>query len=355
MEEVNAIAKKKILFISSNDGTDMRIFKEVKTLSRKFEIHFVGVDQNNLANSFVKDFCEKEIYIKGKRKSIVTIIKQFLIIFRLLLTNKYNSVHIINEQLLILFLPILWRQKVVLDIFDSIFLLHNLPNEKVKILKKIIYFACDKILITDNNRKMIMPNFTIDKITILENYPFEETFGVKELVPADKLRIMYFGWLGKERGSEVVHEILKSSSKIEIFMAGWIIDDFTRDLIKHPHVTYLGVMTQKEANNFVFKKIDYILAIYKPNIQNNFFASPNKVFDSIHCDVPLIINAEVNISNFVKFKNIGYVLPHYIKNDFIKVVDDLLLKKASFSFSEDLKRHYSWNSIEHKLIDAHSE
>jgi hypothetical protein len=166
---------------------------------------------------------------------------------------------------------------------------------------------------------------------------------------------MFFGWLGEKRGGKIVNELLKSSSKVEIFMAGWIIDDYTRDLIKHPHVTYLGVMTQKEANNFVFKNIDYILAIYEPSNQNNFFASPNKVFDSIHCEVPLIINAEVNISNFVKIKNIGYVLPHYKNNDFIKVVDDLLLNKASFSFSEELKRHYSWNSIENKLIAAHSE
>jgi hypothetical protein len=97
------------------------------------------------------------------------------------------------------------------------------------------------------------------------------------------------------------------------------------------------------------------LAVYKPDNQNNLFASPNKVFDSIHCEVPLIINSEVNISNFVKQKNIGYILPHYENNDINDVIDDLFLKRTSFSFTEELKMSYCWNSIEHKLISAHSE
>jgi hypothetical protein len=348
------VIKRKILFITSNDGTDMRIFKEVKTLSKEFEIHFVGVNQNKISASFVKEFCSKEFYIIGKRKSVFTIIKQFFIIFRLILFNSYNSIHVINEQLLIFFLPILWRQKVVLDIFDSIFLVKNLPNEKGEFFKRLVYSNCDRILVTDANRKMVMPNFTIEKISILENYPFRESFGQKDAKDKNKLRIMFFGWLGEKRGSKIVYELLKASKKVEISMAGWIIDDFTRDLIKHPQVNYLGVMTQKEANGFVFKGMDYILAIYEPSNQNNFFASPNKVFDSIHCEVPLIINPEVNISNFVKFKNIGYVLPSYENNDFVKIVDDLLLQRDTYNFNDELKSHYSWNSIESKLLKVHT-
>jgi hypothetical protein len=101
--------------------------------------------------------------------------------------------------------------------------------------------------------------------------------------------------------------------------------------------------------------MDYILAIYEPSNQNNFFASPNKVFDSIHCEVPLIINSEVNISNFVHSKNIGYILPCYDNNNFVTVVKQLLEKRGTFNFSDDLKNYYSWNAIERKLINVHVE
>jgi hypothetical protein len=346
-------SKKKILFITSNDGTDMRIFKEVKTLSKEFEIYFVGVNQSNITDSFVKDYCKKDYFVIGKRKSILTIFKQYIYIIRLLLKFKFNSIHVINEQLLIFFLPILWSQKVILDIFDSIFLVNNLPNRKALFFKWLIYSNCFRIIVTDANRKMILPDFVIKKTIVLENYPFKIIDYPEKNEKTDKIKIMYYGWLGEKRGSKIIKELLSASTEIEVYMAGWIIDEFTKEIINHPQVKYLGVMKQKDANEFVYKNIDYILAIYEPSNQNNFFASPNKVFDAIHCEVPLIINAEVNISNFVKAKNIGYVLSSYYKINYEEVITDLKNKRYSYSFNDELKDKYSWNSIEEKLLQVH--
>ena len=112
--------KKKLLFISSNDGSDMRINKELRSLSKHFELTYLGVGSTNV-NSYARNYCKYFYLIIGTRNHPVTILKQLFVMAKLL-RNNYNSIHIINEQLMIFFYPFLFRKHLVLDLFDSIFL-----------------------------------------------------------------------------------------------------------------------------------------------------------------------------------------------------------------------------------------
>ena len=47
---------KKILYISTNDGSDMRINKEIKTLARYAEVYFLGVGEYGDKN-YAKSNC----------------------------------------------------------------------------------------------------------------------------------------------------------------------------------------------------------------------------------------------------------------------------------------------------------
>ena len=82
-------------------------------------------------------------------------------------------------------------------------------------------------------------------------------------------------------------------------------------------------------------------------------ASPNKIYDAIQTHTPVIINAEVKVSSFVKEKNIGVVLDSFYEYDTESVYNELLNKKEKFSFSEEAAEKYSWESIESKLLEAH--
>ena len=65
-----------LLFISSNDGSDMRINKEVKTLAKNFEVIFFGVGDHS--KCYVAPFCKEVILIKGKRNSVPVLAMEFL-------------------------------------------------------------------------------------------------------------------------------------------------------------------------------------------------------------------------------------------------------------------------------------
>ncbi len=344
-----AEAKPKLLFISSNDGSDMRINKELLTLSRKFEITFIGVGTSNI-DSFAADYCKFFYLIIGKRNHPVTILKQFFLVAKLI--GSFKTVHIINEQLMIFFYPLLFRKHVVLDIFDSIFLTLNKAGEKWKLLKKLIYAPVNKILVTDENRKSLMPSFTWSKIEVLENYP-NKYAGEKRKKYTNYVTILYNGWMGVNRGTEIIEKLMMSHRPFKYIMAGWFADKRSKQLTLHQDVDYRGILPQSEALKIAADEADYVLCVYAPLNENNINASPNKIYDAIQTGTPVIINTEIKISEFVVENKLGVVLNEYdIKNP-DEIADLLYTLKGSFQFEPELVNKYTWEQIESILLNAH--
>jgi hypothetical protein len=343
--------RKTILFISTNDGSDTRINKEIKTLSGVFDVIFLGVG-NYGENNFCKKYCKEFLLIQGKRNRWDTIIKQVLICSKIVLFKKIHSVHIINEQLFVFFYPFLFFKHVVLDIFDSIFLKLDKPNNKCNFLKRLVYSPANKIIVTDENRFENMPDFSKPKLIILENYPY---FVYSEVVkPEAQLIILYFGLLNIQRGTSFLKNLIIKYQNVNIKMAGWIKDEPTQELVKMKQVDYLGILTQKEAAKISAHNCHYILCMYEPCNQNNINASPNKIYDAIQTRTPVIINSEVKISEFVKEKNLGVVINSFYDYDIDDVYQLLITKKKQFDFNDSSRKQYSWEFIESKLIKAHS-
>ena len=341
-----------VLFISSNDGSDMRINKEVKSLQKHSEVIFVGVGDHS--KCYVAPFCKEVVLIKGKRNSNSVLIKHVVIFIKLLFTRKINSIHIINEQLYIFFYPFLFFKHIVLDLFDSIFLRTNRSGEKMKLIKRLLYWPANKIIVTDENRYHLMPESIQHKCFVLPNYPEHFSF-TKEKEKSDSLRILYNGWMGLNRGTEIVEGLLKTELPLKIYMAGWFSDEYTSNMVKDyiGKIEFLNVIPQRAALELAHTKADYILCVYAPINENNINASPNKVYDAIQTETPLIMNAEIKISDWVKQKGIGFVLPQYNITDYSNLYNNLQTAKNTFNFKSELKQAYTWESVEGNLLKVH--
>lgn len=341
-----------ILYLTSNDGSDMRITKEVKTLSESSEIIFVGIASD--AESFVTPYCKEVHFIKGKRNHPFTLLKQIGKVKQLLFSGKVDSIHVINEQLMIFFYPLLFFKPTVLDLFDSIFLKKNFPKNRMAFLKRLVYAPIDHIIVTDTNRQELMPDIAQKKTVVLPNYPNR----IKDLPTKQRtgqLTILYNGWMGCDRGTEIVEGLINTGLPIKILMAGWFSDDYTRELVdKYPDkIQFRGVLPQKTALDWGATDADYILCVYAPVNQNNINASPNKIFDAIQIRTPLIINSEVKVSQFVKQYKIGMVIPAYEITDFTKLYHDLLNGREAYNWDPKLADKYSWEQVSGILKDLH--
>ncbi len=341
--------KKKLLYLCTNDGTDMRINKEVLSLSKAFDVTYLGVGVPNSA-SFCAQSCENFILINGTIKSPLTIYKYWKALITLMYRDKFDSFHVVEEQLFLLLWPFLLRKKVVLDIFDSLFLKINKPNNKLYLVKRFIYGLANKIIVTDEFRKGLMPSFAFDKVTVIPNVPLTYNYNAKN-TRKDGIVLCFFGSLAKGRGGELVHDLLSQDNDFSCVCAGWLADDYVKELIKNPKVTYLGIVTQQEANNYLSEHGDYLVSVYPISNLNNIYASPNKIYDTIHTKTPLIINSDILVSSFVKEKNIGLVINESMTT--ADILNELKDKKNSFHFDSGLEKKYCWEHIESHLVKLH--
>ncbi len=342
----------RLLYVCINDGSDTRINKEIKTLARYFDIVYLGIGRND-CQAFVKPFCAEFCLIKGHHKSLYTLFRYFLTFTKLYFSGRYASIHVINEQLLMIFFPFLWwsRKKVVADIFDSIFLRSS--SRWVRSLQSFVYSLPQAIIVTDDNRKMLVPKEFQAKTIVVENYPYAFQEVQPKAVAEDELLILYSGSLGVTRGTQLLSDLVALSPKVKVWAVGWLYDEPTRQLSQHPQVTFFGVKTQQETMRLA-SECDYILSVYEPINDNNLNASPNKIYDAIQAQTPVIINAEIKVAQFVAQNHLGYVMESYYEKNVSGLLQALIAQKKHFIFSEALRHRYTWEAIEGKLVKAHT-
>ncbi|WP_428654961.1 hypothetical protein [Runella sp.] len=341
----------KLLYLCINDGSDTRINKEIRTLASRFDIIYLGIGRDD-SQAFVKPFCSEFYLIKGHHKSVATLIRYFFTFVKLYFTRRFRSIHVINEQLLLIFFPFLiWsRRRIAADIFDSIFLRSG--SSAVRSLQSLLYRLPSKIIVTDDNRKTLVPKEFQSKTVVVENYPYAFHNVQPKVAGDDELLILYSGSLGVTRGTLLLTELLKRSPKVKVWMIGWVYDEPTRQLSQHPQVRFWGVKTQQETMRLA-SECDYILSVYEPINDNNLNASPNKIYDAVQSQTPVIINAEIKVAQFVTENGLGYKLDSYYTTDFDMLLQELISQKKAFLFDPDFRRRYTWEAIEQKLVEAH--
>ena len=346
--------KKEILFITSNDGSDMRINKEIKSLAAAGAlIYFLGVDTGQ-NNCFVKSHCAEVVLVSGPRNSPASLLRLFFSCISILLKQNISSIHIINEQLMIFFFPVLFFRKTVLDLFDSLFLKLNKPGNQWSLLKWLIYLPVNTILVTDERRFNLMPDFARKRSRILPNYPYQRE--ISERKPrTGPLCILFNGWMGLNRGTEIAEGLLKTGLPVKIIMAGWFSDEYTAKLPEkyQDKIDFRGVVPQETALQWAENEADYILCVYAPVNTNNINASPNKVYDAIHTGTPLIANAETAVSALISELNLGYVLPAYHMENYSELYYKLVENRNLYHPDTKLRIQYSWETCETELLKAH--
>jgi len=343
-----------LLYISVNDGTDTRIFKEIKSLSTEFDITFIGIITPTSTPSMLPEGC-RTIFIHGLRRSPLTIAKLFFQV-AYLKPWSFKSIHVINENLALILYPLLLISRHwVLDVFDSFFLksTSRLTSFFKVILQRMIYSSADVILVTDDARLNLLPVWSRSKARVLPNYPLTNKHAISvKAEPVGPLKIFFSGSIGADRGLPFLLNLIKQDPQLQVHVAGWLYDNAGRDLCKHPQVTYQGVVHQSAAAQ-IAKQCDYILCLYEPNITNNIYASPNKIYDGIQAGVPVIINQEVLVSAFVRAERLGYVIESYNPQEVTNILEDLKAQRGQYGHIAKLQGKYTWEVVEPVLITAH--
>ena len=207
-------------------------------------------------------------------------------------------------------------------------------------LRKIITLAeksgikfSDTLFLVDESRYEQVKGAKIKKLVYIYNSP-QEYYPIKEKENLkNKLIIFYAGLLDRSRGLEYVIDAVKELEFTKLIIAGNgnYKNDIEKESEQNNNIIYLGWLNHDDVLEMSFQA-DILFAFYDPKIPNNRYASPNKLFESMMCEKPIIMNSETSASKIVQNENcgitIGYGNVKFIKDALIQLQKSIYPIKA---------------------------
>jgi glycosyltransferase involved in cell wall biosynthesis len=177
-------------------------------------------------------------------------------------------------------------------------------------------------------------------------------------IPPDKRIFLYQGGLTVSRGIELLLETfaeLGHTDNVVVFMGKGkyqaMIDEYVAkhsNIYYHPQVPYDKLISYTAS-------ADYGVISTQNLCLNNYYCMPNKLFEYIHAEIPILTNNLFDCRNMVEGHGLGIVAEEYSKEALIKAVDEIAQYPKSH-FVPNLKKmkdQFSWEKEEIKLIDLY--
>jgi len=369
--------KKNIILIRSR-AIDPNIQKVAKTLSNSGLVVTLLVWDRD--GCFFEDKYKKYTTVRFKLKAPYDKISVLLFLpiwwlfeFFYLLFNRFDVIHVSDLDTFYpaIIIKILKKNILYYTIYDfysqnatrivklnKITLLLNTLIEK---LEKLGLRFIDHLFLVDESRKMQIKGALYKKYSIIYNSPKDS---IKSLVKinfdSNKTVLFYGGILDYSRGIVFALKAITNIPNTIFVIAGIgpcedIIFKFSQ---KYPEkIIYLGYVSYEKIIQYTYSS-DAVLAFYDPNVPNNHFASPNKLYESMMCGKPIITNEGTSMAKKVKEENCGLVVTYGdvkgLKNALLLIKNDFNLKKfLGINARRAYETKYNWEIMEKKILSIY--
>ena len=358
--------QKTIAYLRSTEiYNDSRATKEIESYSTEYNLLVFGwnsLDKNiDLDNTDkVKySFFDKNAKYGSGIKNLVNILKFNLWLKKQLIDNieKIDVIHACDLDTAIVgqYIANKYKKKLIYDIYDYYTECHNFGFLK-SFVEKIdinIINKADVVLLCTEKRRNQINKANPKKVEIIHNSP--KAFEIEHQADdSGKIIVGYFGILQDDRLLiEISKEIIKEK-EIILHIGGFgKYEEYFENLAKeHTNIVYYGALKyaevlQKES------KCNILFATYNPSVPNHRYSAPNKVYEAMALNLPVIVCKNTGIDELVINEKIGYAIDYDAK-DFIKAIK----KINSIDFSNNkaiFEKKYSWNVMESKLLKIINE
>ena len=272
--------------------------------------------------------------------------------------------------------------KIVYDAHE--YEINDRPNEswvsiKIKyyIERFLIKYADRVITVSDSIAEEYARLYNIKKPVLVLNTPSYKKIEKKDLfreklgIDKKKKIFLYQGGLSKGRGIEVILETFKlleeekstlySSSftllPCIVFMGYGPLEDEVKRASKEYENIYFHPAVSPDILLDFTSSADYGILFYENNCLNHYYCSPNKMFEYIMAELPVIVSNLYEMGRLVKEYQIGVVAkentPEGLKEAIAEVIK--LDKEVLNKNIKKAKEIFNWENQEKILIDAYKE
>lgn len=323
---------KKLTFLISHIP-DPRFVKRIKVSKDVCETSVIYWDRgNSLVHDFKQepDVSYRKINISMNLRGIVNRVFSYMKFFRraikeLKILNP-NVIHVGNlDMLLITILYKLLFNKdahIVYEVADLHKIIYNNSNNIVKkIIKKCLVFSESLMCKHINYLLLTSPYFWRDyysdfvpkeKYLFIPNVPERRIFDDTSTISTRKDEVLTVGFIGMIRYKKQLEMLIEAVQDlpINVLIAGTGPDyqDIKKKCESNKKVTMIGAYNYEEEIVSLYSKIDCVYAVYDTNLLNVRVALPNRLYEAIVCEKPIIVASGTKLGEFVLENDIGYVV-----------------------------------------------
>ena len=367
--------KKRVLFIRSNPvDPDTRVEKEVQALvSDRYTVEILAWDRasnHSIKKEYLKAIPSVAVYrigiasqyTAGFKKNLFPLFRFQIALARFLLNNheNYDVIHACDFDTAFTASKIcsIYRIPLIYDVFDYYVDSFSVPRSLRGIIEAWdhrIMNKADGVIICSEQRKKQIGSVSPRRLVIIHNSPDlvspnsegSYTFG------KNAIKIAYVGILTYGRGIEAICKFVSKNPAFELHIGGFgILEETVKEYSEEfGNIFFYGKIPYAEALSLE-SACDIITAIYDPSVRNHLYAAPNKFYEGLLLEKPLIMARNTGMSDTVESNRLGVVC------DFNRVEDALFeLAERRSEWSEMGKRakalyerEYSWAEMKRRLL-----
>ena len=335
-----------ILIIRSNGITkDPRVNKYLSYLeSNHIDYKVIGWDRNEegLESKNYIYFRKKSGYSVGGLKAAWNRILWMLFCFKQISKIKPSFIH--GCDLDSVFPAVMYKishkkkTKVLFDIFDWFSAtLYNQPKiitSAFKFMEKLSTKYSDHIIICEQERIRQIPYDVTSKVHVFSNIPMiydDRVFKYPDeslTFPNDNITVSYVGGLYSGRFIDGLLDIAEEG-KINLLIAGYgdpRLEDRCKKLSEKENVKYFGAVPYEKGLHISYNS-DIMFAMYCKSNPNHIFAAPNKYYEAMLLEKPLLTTQGTMVGDKVIKNSIGFVIEENIK-ELSNILEQCSIKKS---------------------------
>ncbi|WP_053982976.1 glycosyltransferase [Niameybacter massiliensis] len=313
---------KTVLIIRSLDiSSDSRVQRYEKYFE-KYQVSYtvLGWDRENKnLKRKSTDYCTIQAGYNLGTGGIKYRIKWNIYVLKYLLKNKknYDIIHACDfDTILPALVMKLFGKTVVFDIFD--WFSDEVKTGKwfidypINFMEKLATKLADMTILCEEER--IEQIQTIPrKYMIIPNIPTVDLTGITCIpnVKGTPITIAYVGGFYPDRGLIELLEVISTMPTIQLKIAGFgnvEIEDKAREYAElHSNIEYYGKVEYNKAIE-IMQSADLLYAMYYTINRNNIYAAPNKFYEAIFLNKPIITTQKTLVGKKVQKHESGYVI-----------------------------------------------
>ena len=372
--------KKVISIVLNNFKNDSRVLKENISLQKVgFDVTVIALhDPGQEEFETVANIPVHRVKLKSRewsKNKIVQLFKYFEFLYRVIKKYRYaDIVHCNDLNALPIGVLIKLLNKDTRIVYDAHeFEINDKPNEnplsiklKYYLEKFLIKYANRVITVSDSIANEYSKLYGIKKPALVLNTPPFKRIEKKDIlreklgIEKDKTIFLYQGGLSSGRGIEILLEAFKQirdNKSVIVFMGYGPLEGMVKEASREYENIYFHEAVAPNILLDFTSSADFGILFYENNCLNHNYCSPNKMFEYLMAEIPVIASNLYEMKKLVETHNIGIVAKENTPEGLREAIQkSLTLDRQELEVHiQKVKKIYNWEEQERVLCNLYRE